>query len=197
MQTVAIIGGGFSGTMTAVNLARLSNHSVGIALINHKHPVGRGVAYGTRRPEHLLNVAARNMSAVPDHPHHFLDWLRTRVEYAELPEPQLRETFAPRCVYGDYLRSLLFSYAKPIDEHRPAGIELIDGEAVDIILRNDGRAEVSIEDGRSVQADRILLATGNQPPRRLVRPEIHSRIQRISPTRGPTGISSFLNRAMT
>jgi len=164
MKTVAIIGGGFSGTMTAVNLARLSNHSVHIALVNHKHPIGRGVAYGTRRAEHLLNVAARNMSAVPDHPDHFLEWLRTRVEYADAPEAQLRETFAPRRVYGDYLRSLLFNYARPVDEHHPAGIELIEAEAVDVIPRDDGGAEVAIEDGRIVRADRVLLATGNQPP---------------------------------
>ena len=164
MKTVAIVGGGFSGTMTAVNLARLSDHPVRIALINHKHPVGRGVAYGTCRPEHLLNVAARNMSAVPDHPDHFLDWLRTRVEYAQLPEAQLREIFAPRRVYGDYLRGLLLNYVEPIDDHHPARIELIEGEAVDIVPTPDGAADVAIEDGRVVRAERVLLATGNQPP---------------------------------
>lgn len=164
MKTVAVIGGGFCGTMTAVNLARLSNHSLRIALINSKHPLGRGVAYSTKRVEHLLNVAARNMSAVPDHPDHFMDWLRTRVEYADFPEIQLRETFAPRRVYGDYLRSLLFHYLKPIDEHHPAKVELIEGEAVDINPTDGCGAEVSIEDGRSIQADRVLLATGNQPP---------------------------------
>ena len=50
----------------------------------------------TRRPEHLLNVVARNMSALPDHPTHFLDWLRTRTEYADTPDAVLRETFVPR-----------------------------------------------------------------------------------------------------
>ena len=75
MKTVAIIGGGFSGTMAAVNLARLSDSPLCIQLINDRYPLGRGVAYGTRREEHLLNVAARNMSAVPDHANHFLDWL--------------------------------------------------------------------------------------------------------------------------
>ncbi|MBI1312014.1 hydroxyacylglutathione hydrolase [bacterium] len=164
MTTVAIIGGGFSGTMTAVNLARLSSQPVRIVVVNHRHPVGRGVAYGTPRAEHLLNVAARNMSAVPDHPDHFVDWLRTRVEYASLPEPQIRETYAPRRVYGDYLRSLLFNYVDPLDDHHPAHIELIDGEAVDVIPEPGGGATVSIEDGCSVLADRVLLATGNQPP---------------------------------
>ena len=75
MEHIAIIGGGFSGTMTAVNLARLSTRPLRIYVVNSGHPAGRGVAYGTKRAEHLLNVAARNMSAFPDHPNHFLDWL--------------------------------------------------------------------------------------------------------------------------
>src|SRR3954467_3465968 len=114
-QHVAVIGGGFSGTLAAVNLARLSTGPLRITLVNHGAPPGRGVAYGTRRPEHLLNVAARNMSALPDHPNHLLDWLRTRTEYAGVPEADLRETYLPRRIYGDYVRSLLQHHARPLD----------------------------------------------------------------------------------
>lgn len=164
MKTVAIVGGGFSGTMAAVNLARLSDQPMRILLINSRYPLGRGVAYGTKHPEHVLNVAARNMSAVPDHPDHFLDWLRTRVDYNELPEPQLRETFVPRRVYGDYLRGLLLNYLHPIDEHHPAGIEVIEDEVVDLAIDENQRAEVFLKGGDTHEADRVLLATGNQPP---------------------------------
>src|ERR1035438_9342870 len=80
-EAIAIIGGGFSGVMTGVNLARLSRRPLYVTVINQHRPMGRGVAYGSRRPEHLLNVAARNMSAFPDMPDHFLQWLRTRCEY--------------------------------------------------------------------------------------------------------------------
>ena len=85
-QHIAIIGGGFSGLMTAVNLARLSTRPLQVTVINGRRSVGRGVAYGTRRPEHLLNVAARNMSAFRDEPDHFLRWLRSRSEYDGMPE---------------------------------------------------------------------------------------------------------------
>ena len=105
-ERIAIIGGGFSGVMSAVNLARLSQRPLHLTLINHARPTGRGVAYGTRRGEHLLNVAARNMSAFPDLPDHFLQWLRTRSEYDTVPEIELRERFIPRLCYGDYLRGL-------------------------------------------------------------------------------------------
>ena len=100
---IAIIGGGFSGLMTAVNLARLSQSPLHVTLINQHYPRGRGVAYGARRTEHLLNVAARNMSAFPDMPGHFLEWLRTRSEYDSVPDIELRERFIPRMIYGDYL----------------------------------------------------------------------------------------------
>src|SRR6201996_4541860 len=101
--------------MTAVNLARLSDRPLQVTVINSRRPTGRGVAYGTRRPEHLLNVAARNMSAFPDHPSHFLDWLRTRSEYADLPDVVLRESFLPRRVYGDYLGAVALAYLAPVD----------------------------------------------------------------------------------
>lgn len=163
MHTIAIIGGGFCGSIAAVNLMRLSEGPLRVALINCGFPVGRGVAYGTRRPEHLLNVAARNMSALADHPNHFLDWLRTRTEYVDVPEAVLRETFIPRRVYGDYLRGLLQWHARPIRDGHAASIEFYDKEAVNVALR-DGGATVEVADGDSITADKVLLATGNQRP---------------------------------
>lgn len=86
--------------MTAVNLVRLGAEAERITVINGQRPMGRGVAYGTRRMEHLLNVAARNMSAFPDLPDHFVGWLRSRSEYDSLPMAELREKFIPRMIYG-------------------------------------------------------------------------------------------------
>jgi len=104
------------------------------------------------------------MSAVPDHPGHFLEWLRTRVDYMDLPETQLRESFMPRCVYGDYIRSLLMGYLHPIGEHHPAKIDVIEDEAIDVMTEDDGTVTVLLSQGESVRADRVLLSTGNQPP---------------------------------
>ena len=163
METIAIIGGGFSGTMTAVNLARLGTRPLRVCLINSGHPAGRGVAYGTKRPEHLLNVAARNMSAFPDHPAHFLDWLRTRSEYADLPDVVLREVFVPRRVYGDYLRALALTYFAPVDSRYPVQVEPVEDTAVDVAKRPGGVA-VELASGGTVEAARVVLATGNQRP---------------------------------
>jgi uncharacterized NAD(P)/FAD-binding protein YdhS len=59
---VGIIGGGFSGTMVALNLARELG-AVRIALIDRKAAHGGGLAYTTGRSDMLLNVPAATMGA--------------------------------------------------------------------------------------------------------------------------------------
>jgi uncharacterized NAD(P)/FAD-binding protein YdhS len=149
---IVILGGGYSGTLAAVNLVRLAATPPHITIINDHRPEGRGVAYGTRRMEHLLNVAARNMSAFPDLPDHFVNWLRTRGEYDLVPDYELRERFIPRMIYGDYLKSLA--------HHHLTEVRHVKGEAVDVT--NNGT--VILKDGSEIKADRIVLATGNEAP---------------------------------
>jgi uncharacterized NAD(P)/FAD-binding protein YdhS len=163
--SVAVIGGGFSGTMTAVNLARLSKKPLNLTIINHHSPTSRGVAYGTRRRELLLNVAARNMSAFPDLPDHFLQWLRTRWEFDLVPESELREKFIPRAIYGDYVSGLAQHHLRsPVVAD--VTTTFIQGEAVDILPEEKG-ARIVLADGGQVKADRVVLATGNEPPAEL------------------------------
>lgn len=152
---VAILGGGFSGVLTAVNLVRLGADPARLTLVNAGRPAARGVAYGTRRPEHLLNVAARNMSAFPDRPDDLLGWLRTRAEFDLVPDSELRERFIPRTIYGDYLRALR--------HHHLAGAQHQEAEAVDV----EADGTVHLADGRRLQAERVVLATGNEAPAEL------------------------------
>ena len=65
---VAIVGGGFSGTMVAAQLARKGIYSV---LIEKAGRAGQGIAYSTREPAHVLNVRAEVMSAWADDLEHF------------------------------------------------------------------------------------------------------------------------------
>ena len=166
MRHIAIIGGGFSGTMTAVNLARLCEVPLRVTVINHGYPQGRGVAYSTRRPEHLLNVAARNMSALPEHPNHFIEWLRTRTEFTDTPEAELRETFVPRRIFGDYVRSLTLHYTQPLDRRGRVETTFVDAEAVDIVATGNG-ARIALASGQTIETDKVLLATGNEMPAEL------------------------------
>ncbi len=132
MKSVTIIGGGFCGTLTAVNLARLSTDSLRVNIVNKQYPLGRGVAYGTPRPEHLLNVVARNMSAFPDVPLHFVEWLRNRADFADIPLGDLREQFVPRRVFGDYLQDILFWHAQPVAGPARVQIHTVEDEVLDV-----------------------------------------------------------------
>ena len=65
---VAVVGGGFSGTMLAAQLAR---RGIASALIDGSGRIGRGIAYSTREPAHVLNVFAEVMGAWPEDPEEF------------------------------------------------------------------------------------------------------------------------------
>jgi uncharacterized NAD(P)/FAD-binding protein YdhS len=163
---VVVVGGGFSGTMAAVNLVRLADEPVDITVVNGAPP-GRGVAYRRRRPEYLLNVAARNMSAFPDQPDHFLRWVSNLPEYEAVPLIDLRERFIPRQTYGDYLRSIAQKYLVAVgNTTSAASARFVIGEAVDIEPRECG-CLVRLADGTGLEADRVVLATGNETPASL------------------------------
>src|SRR5262245_474982 len=73
---IAIIGGGATGVMLAIQLLRQSLGRLNIALIDRGPDIGVGVAYATQCANHLLNIRAADMSALPDDPGHFVRWLR-------------------------------------------------------------------------------------------------------------------------
>lgn len=165
MTHIGIIGGGFSGTLTAVNLSRLSGAPLKITIINTGYTLGRGVAYSTRNGNHLLNVAARNMSALADRPTHFVEWLQTRIEYSDEPVARLREKFAPRRVYGDYLRGLLLSQSCWAAD-KGSVIETVEGESTDVIPTEEG-ARIVLSNGEEIEVNKVVLATGNSAPGQL------------------------------
>jgi uncharacterized NAD(P)/FAD-binding protein YdhS len=163
MKSVVIIGGGFSGTITAVNLARLSSVPLRITVINKKGSPCRGVAYSTRNASHLLNVAARNMSALADQPNHFVEWLSTRSEYLDEPVATLRDRFVPRRTYGDYLNNLFQWYSSTLARERQMHLEVVQDEALDVVMQN-GRATVVLAKGEAITADKVVMAVGNREP---------------------------------
>jgi uncharacterized NAD(P)/FAD-binding protein YdhS len=146
---VAIVGGGFSGTLLAVNLLRHDGPRA--TLIERREHTARGVAYAAAHPDHLLNVRAENMSALPDDPDHFVRWL-------EEHRPGVGG-FVPRLVYGDYLDALLAeTMAKA-----PGRLAVVQGDAEDIAVRGGG-VSAALADGTRIDADAAVLAPGNLPP---------------------------------
>ncbi len=146
-QHIAIIGGGFSGTLLAINLIR--HNGPRVTLIEHGR-AGRGLAYATHNASHLLNVRASNMSAFPDQSDHFSKWFERHGGSAD--------GFASRQLYGRYLQELLDS-----EVDAPSKIELVAGTAVGCHI-NVKHVRVTVDRAPPVSADMAILAVGNLPP---------------------------------
>jgi uncharacterized NAD(P)/FAD-binding protein YdhS len=151
---VAIIGGGFSGTVLAVQLLRRSA-GLRIGVIDKSSIPGRGLAYSTPYNCHLLNVPAGNMSALQDDPTHFLRWAR-----ANCGPAVHAESFVPRMAYGRYIGSLLEESAMQENGH---SLQWFQEEAVSF-TRENGRPVVLLKNDRELQAEAVILAIGNFPP---------------------------------
>jgi uncharacterized NAD(P)/FAD-binding protein YdhS len=151
---VAIVGGGYSGTLQAIQLLR---RGASVTLIERAERVGRGVAYSTPHGDHLLNVRASGMSAFPDEPDHFARWFG---------DP---DGFAERRRYGDYLQELLGAAAAEAGD----SLRVIRGEAVDIVSAAGGEG-ILLEGGERVEADAAVLSIGNLAPAvpRTIAPEL-------------------------
>lgn len=151
---VAIIGGGFSGVLLAINLLRHGN--LRVTLVERRPDrLGRGLAYGAAHSDHVLNVRAANMSALPDQPGHFVAWLTAQGLGQE-------GSFATRRDYGAYLCAMLD------DVRAVAGdrLAILTDEATDIAVAGDG-AFVALGSGATVAADIAVIAPGNLPPHDL------------------------------
>lgn len=85
---VVVVGSGFAGTATAVNLLRAwPGGPLELSLLERDGDVGPGVAYATPDRRHLLDVTAGGMTALRDEPEHFLTWLDLRAGTLQRLEP--------------------------------------------------------------------------------------------------------------
>ncbi|MCW1923125.1 FAD/NAD(P)-binding protein [Luteolibacter arcticus] len=149
---MAVIGGGFSGTLTAIHLAlRLPDRPV--ILFEESGDVGPGLAYRRDDPHALLNIPARRMSAYQDDPDHFFKFAQ-RV----LGEQITPEDFLPRRIYGDYIKHCLAEAQKHCPNLRVDHRAVIDVQT----NPNSSVAVLTLKDQTALMCSRVVLATGNQ-----------------------------------
>lgn len=173
-RTIAIVGGGFSGVLVATQLLKHSSMiafqavrstiaPIEIKLIESKSVLGRGVAYSTDISCHVLNVPAGKMSAFPDEPDHFFNWLEKREDLLkELGDESLTPgTFVPRKIYGIYGQAILEDAIRNAAPH--VTFEWIKEDAIDISPQGENN-EITLSNGEKMIAEKIVLALGNFPP---------------------------------
>jgi len=141
--------------MLAIQLLRRAPAGYRIALFEPKAPLADGVAYATRRPEHLLNVPAGKMSAFPDQPEDFVDYLRD-TGVSALPADALSKRYMPRMHYGAYLRDRLAAASAA-----SAGRLAIFQEEVDALQPTGAGYRLQARSGARVDAGQVVLAVGN------------------------------------
>ncbi|MDD5198901.1 MAG: FAD/NAD(P)-binding protein [Terrimicrobiaceae bacterium] len=161
---IAIVGGGASGAITAAQIGLQATVPCRVILFDPADHLGQGLAYGTRNLAHLLNVPAGKISALPDQPGHFLDWLNRAGNVAALLRegPIAPGDFVPRAIYGCYLASLV----EEVFSH-PACVATLDvrpSRVLDFIPTDFGGTIVT-GDGDTEDVSHVVLALGNLPPR--------------------------------
>jgi uncharacterized NAD(P)/FAD-binding protein YdhS len=160
---IAVIGGGFSGVMTAIHLLWRCQPGERVYLVERGDRVGPGLAYGTRHPRHLVNVRAENMSAFADEPDHFVRWLEglDPAAQADAGERTIAGTFVRRSVFGAYVQDLLREAIARQDG--ADNLFLVADQAV-AVRPAGGRFLLETANGRAHPVDAAVLALGNLPP---------------------------------
>jgi uncharacterized NAD(P)/FAD-binding protein YdhS len=156
-RVVVVVGAGFCGAAVAAHLLTrgAGRHRLRVLIADKSGRMGRGLAYGTRSEQHVLNVPVGRMSALADDPDDFLRFV------AEQEPGVTGASFVSRQLYGEYLEFVLeraAAFAAP-----GASLERIVGEVTGAVPTDDGRALVRLG-GERIAADRVVLAVGNYAP---------------------------------
>jgi uncharacterized NAD(P)/FAD-binding protein YdhS len=151
--TVAVVGGGFSGTMATAHLVRIATEArrpLHVVLLERAASFGDGAAYRTADARHLLNVPAGRMSAWPDRPDDLVRWAGV--------DPA---AFIPRGLYGDYVRARFFETLEAAGDG--VAVEIREAEVRRIDRAKRGWRLTTHGTG-GLDAAAIVLATGHRPP---------------------------------
>ncbi len=151
--SVAIVGAGASGALTAIQLLRRAQERgewIEIRLVDPDASTGRGVAYGTSDPCHLLNVAASRLSAVAADPFHFLRWLCTQ---KGVRHP---DAFVPRSWFGEYVEAALVEAVTSTN----ARLERMAHKVTEI-HRRESECTIRLDNGKRFRSSHVVLALGS------------------------------------
>ena len=146
--TVAIVGGGPSGTLVAIQLLRRGWRGLQVLVIEPREALGVGVAYSTPEPWHRINVPAATMTAVLDDPDHFRAWADVAPD-----------AYPGRAVWGRYLQAVL---AEAIAAS-PARLRHLRGRATGLTVVDD-RLNLGTDVEGIFEPDAVVVATGNELP---------------------------------
>lgn len=165
-KNITIIGGGACGISLFIELflqLRIAgvHQDVSINIIEENQQVGKGLAFGTKQPGHILNTQAQLMGIHHAEPEHFSDWLKEhtkRVKDEVVDNQGQDEAFTTRRLYGDYLQEQ-FDYYFELAKKEGMRVNLIRASAVGVTQWKD-KYSVKLSDGKEMTSDFLVLAMG-------------------------------------
>jgi uncharacterized NAD(P)/FAD-binding protein YdhS len=162
MKKIAIIGCGFSGTMTAVQLIKNADHPFELILIGDYKNFNTGIAYNPYSKKQLLNVVASKMSAFQDKPDDFTNWVSALNEFSGIDKGILANTYLPRYLFGQYLRNIWEEALQQIMAKR-IQITIIDSLVLDMEVSHH-EVTLVLDNEERITAQYCVIASGNNLP---------------------------------
>jgi uncharacterized NAD(P)/FAD-binding protein YdhS len=162
MVKIAIIGGGFSGTMIGIHLIKNASAPLEINLINETEVLNTGIAYDPYSKKALLNVVSSRMSAFAADPDHFLNWLMRQDHFKDKDRTLIANSFLPRYLYGEYLKDI-WKDALKLAEQKKIQVDVISSSVKDLTVLK-GFFNIELKDKSRLSVDYAILASGNHLP---------------------------------
>lgn len=161
---VLIIGGGYAGAALAIRFLEKRRGPVRLVVAEPRASLGCGQAYSTPEPAQLMNGPAGHFSIHPHDLTHLARWVEKNAVAAGLPLPTegAENLFIPRGLFGHYVCETL----QHAIDRAPGAVSFDHWQSTVLRLERPvaGRGAMArFADGRSLEADLVVLATGVFP----------------------------------
>ncbi len=161
---IGIVGGGFSGAVVAVQLARHlpGGATVEIDIFEPRALLGGGVAYSATDPAHRINVPAAKMTVFQHDPLQFEHWLHEPGRLEQDPAAVWSDgsAYPQRGVFGRYIAELVKEAAAGRPDlaihHRRSRVVGVEAGPTGFALR--------AESGEAFEVELLVLAVSHPPP---------------------------------
>lgn len=169
---VAIIGGGASGTLTALHvLQKVKEPATIFCIEKDAEKLFRGAAYSSTLPYEPLNVPAGKMSLYTDKPDDFYEWLQEHKGHAQ---EITRDSFFSRRWFGEYMQQAI----EQAIEERASEVQFhaVQSATVQMNVNEKGTYTLTQDDGTTIVVNEVVFATGNELPADVISPEAKERL---------------------
>lgn len=154
---IVIVGGGFTGTALAIQLARFGNAGLAVTVVEPRPELARGVAYATEDPAHRINVPADRMQLSAAEQGDFDRWYRASTAFGddEAARWQDGRVYPQRAQFGRYVAERF----SRLQQHSAVKLRHVCDRAIAL---EQGTVVTAL--GSRLAANEVVLAISHPPP---------------------------------